>query len=181
MFLQANLGGVGVLQGLPSLGLGAYWDTTPASSESSPYDIGPTVTRDYCARLACGAVTQSEAGPEKSRACGIQFPMQAQAWCSPACEPYLDELHGRYQFGCGPVIAEPPPQEMGTPMPVMVPTPPPLDITTLPAVIRPTLTTLDPATCPACNESCFIQIGDCCLTDLQVLALAGLVVLAVVT
>lgn len=207
MFLQANLGGVGVLRGLPSLGLGSFgfdpnawgsWDSEPVTPTPTTFDDGilrdastggldsmtwarALVTRDYCARVACGVVQQSEAGLDKLRACGIAYPMQTQPWCGPSCSPYIDELHARYQFGCGPIAPpEPAPPPLTHPVPQMIEPVPELEIETLPEVLRPKLTTLDPESCPGCSKVCMIQIGNCCLTDLQVLALAGLLVLAVV-
>ncbi len=55
----------------------------------------------FCDRLACGAVTQSEAGLAKVFACGLAYPRSPQAPCSTFCQPWWPELNARYGYNCG--------------------------------------------------------------------------------
>jgi len=174
----------------------AFWDDSPAPI-AAPSDIDlqqaegirrfevarSLVSLDYCKQLACGVVQQREAGPEKVAACGLVYPMQPQAWCSDFCAPWLPQLQDRYGATiCGGL---PPPPE---PTPILpLPALPeiiqsvPVPQEALPEVLRPSAVTfLDEVSCPSCESDCAVRIGNCCLTRAQVLALAGLFVLAVV-
>jgi hypothetical protein len=168
------------------------------------------VSADYCRRLACGVIQQNEAGMEKVQACGLAYPQQPMGWCSDTCSPYITELKTRYGRSiCGPIPAPvpqapPPPQSapvrvfkpldaplpaapaprlVENPLPTIVQPTPPVPVQALPAPLRPTSTTfISEVDCPSCQTpGCTLRIGDCCLTTPQLLVLAAILVLGVVT
>ncbi|MBK8200687.1 MAG: hypothetical protein IPK75_20310 [Acidobacteria bacterium] len=98
MIVQTH-GLFGRIQGLGHLG----------ADDTIPNLFGPeqlawaksVVTPTFCDQLACGAVTQNEAGLAKVFACGLAYPRSPQAPCSTFCQPWWPQLNAKYGYNCG--------------------------------------------------------------------------------
>lgn len=190
--------GIGALGTLA--GLGDFLSLIPEGVDQTVW-ARSLVSDDYCQRLACGAITQEEAGLTNSLACGIAYPKKPMGWCSDVCRPYLPELRSKYGQGiCPPagVVTSPvqvatpqapaplppapiPVQTLNAPMPSIVSPAPPVTNQQLPKALQPKVERIDPVTCPDCGGSdCPVQIGGCCVNSNQLLGVVAVLVLAMV-
>lgn len=160
------------------LGLGDPLNLTPGMTPLEQFEWAQSlVNEDYCKRLACGAITQEEAGTERIFACGLAHPQSPQAWCSDFCLPYREDIEAKY----GPVCGSPSVESLlvSRPMPAVIPPPSPEGEEPLPRDLFVKNRRTDDA--PQCGKDkcCVFKLGCCCFTMEHLLAL-GVIGLALV-